>query len=434
MPLKTKQKLQQKQQLKLSADLTQAIELLQYNVMDLKDFLTDKSLDNPFLQVENTHFLESSYDSSYLSDQHQAMIQNIPDKGFTTLKSYLTQQAKLNYRDTPIRDKVFFLIDQLDDSGRLHFDIKAYCSQEREDPTLYQDALALLQELDPAGVGAKDLKECLELQINRDPYAPKSALTLLSLPSEQLQKDHLIKITENTGLELEEVQSALSYLQQLDPYPGHQIQKEATQFTYPDLTIHVQGNTLEWQINQDILPKIKFDLTSFNQIKQACDQDTLVYLNKQAKDFDWLIQALSKREATLGRLAQALIHFQAPFFLKQQSYPLGLNMKDLANYIDVHESTVSRIVQGKYLQFNGRNFPLKYFFPQKLAHTEGVSIDEVKAMIKDLITKENPHFPLSDQAISDILKDEGLPVARRTVAKYRKSLNYPSASHRKALD
>ncbi|PMC57897.1 RNA polymerase sigma-54 factor [Dolosicoccus paucivorans] len=422
------QHLNQSQQVTLTPELQQAVQLLQYNFIDLKDFLYQKATENPFLKVENMdYFFEHS---SRLSDENSPAtqwIEQIPSKKESSLRSYLYDQIVTTYRKTPIRDLMIQMIDEIDPNGYLISTNEQLEEWQQLEHYRFLDALTLIQQLDPPGVGARSLKECLLLQIERDDDAPPLAHEVVEQHFECLFREP----NDQCDRWKEVTPQLITYIQSLTPRPGLAYGENTAEYLYPEIMIHSSKNQISYELNRTMMPRISFDQELFQSYQQQKDDELTAFLKTMKKEFDWLKTSLTAREETLTKLAEAMIYFQKDYLLNQSTVPVALTMKQAAQWMDVHESTVSRLVKNKYIDWNGQTVPLRHFFPTPIAKDSDTTKEMVQHALTELIDHESKDTPYSDQTLSELLKEKGLSVARRTVAKYRQELNIPSATQRK---
>jgi len=293
--------------------------------------------------------------------------------------------------------------------------------------------------LDPPGVGARNLKECLLLQIENDDNAPKNASAIINDDFEAFADRKWEKIAQHLGITLAEIQTVFDYVRTLSPAPGAAYDQSEVGYIIPDLIVSSQGEKIEVKATKYTQPKVEFKQEYYDSLASKNDSEIKDYLAQKQKDYEHLYNDLLQRGQTILRVGQEIISYQADFFLKD-THPLKpLLLRDVAHKLQLHESTISRAVNGKYLQTSFGIFELKHFFSQAVnyqtdASGELVSADAVHKYISELIAKENKQKPLSDQKISDLLKAKQLNVSRRTVAKYREQLKIPSSSKRKRFE
>ena len=296
--------------------------------------------------------------------------------------------------------------------------------------SLIQQALDTLQSLEPAGVAARDLSECLSLQLVRQGTATSAALDIAARFLPELGRKHYAPICRELGLTLEEVHQAERLITALSPRPGQAFQPaEAPVYVRPDVFIVELDGEPQVVLNEYCLPRITLNSYYTRLLQESDERETQVYLRQKMQQAKWLLTSLERRGGTLRRCAQALLETQRPFFTGQTRELTPMKLTSLAQALAVHPSTVSRALHGKYLQCRQGTYPLRYFFNRAVGG--GLSRQAVKQKLLLLVRDEDPRHPLSDQALCELLSGNGAPVARRTVTKYRLELGIGSSRARR---
>jgi len=299
---------------------------------------------------------------------------------------------------------------------------------------LLRRALGWLQHMDPAGVGARDLAECLRLQIGELPNTPtaRAAHVLCGQPLEWIARRDVRRLGQATGLDEETVRAALALLSRLEPKPGRRFAAAEPQVIVPDVIVTVRGTQLDVQLNPAVLPRLRVTDIYAQALRQHRSGD----LQQRLQEARWFIKNLQQRFDTILRVARAIALRQRNFFLHGEVGMRPLVLRDIADELGLHESTISRVTNAKYMATPFGTYELKYFFGSSLATDAGgnASSTAVRALIKQLIAAEDPRRPLSDGQIADLLREQGIECARRTVAKYREALRIPTATLRKTLN
>jgi RNA polymerase sigma-54 factor len=429
------QQQKQIQKLAMTQKLQQSIQVLQFSMEELTDFIENESLENPLLEVVLPNYTANYSKPRTSTGTEMNYLSQIPDSRIS-LFEHLLDQIHLNYRDTYLRTLVLYLVEHIDLNGFLTITLEE--AEKNTGGTTIQllDALTLIQQLDPAGVGARNLQECLMLQTERDNYAPELAYVILEECFTELVDRKWEMIARRFSITMSNVQQVFDYIQSLTPTPGAAFGSTEGLYIIPDLTVKIKDNQITLLSNRNSAPEIKFQQNYFEQMKQSGDKEVLQYLNAKQQDFEWLKKTIQQRGDTIFNVGNEIIQRQQAFFLNSEHPIKPLILKDIAEKLDIHESTVSRAVNGKYLETDFGVFELKTFFSQKLASEEGEdrSTTDVKNSLKQLVSEENKRKPLSDQKIVDLLKAEGVDISRRTVAKYRDGLGIPSSAKRKRFD
>ncbi|MBT2678945.1 RNA polymerase factor sigma-54 [Bacillus sp. ISL-35] len=439
----------QKQTLKLAMtqELTQAIALLQYSAQELAAFLEAKSMENPLLQVDFkniTHF-DSNMDRkrkttkrTFERDQKN-LIEQIGSGESETLEEYL--HAQLNSLKASPEEKLILpvLIENIDENGYLKMGRDDLAKRFGVDEEIIDSAYFKLQSLDPAGIAAGDLQECLLLQLTRQKRTPANQLAITII------RDHFLLFAEKKwkalakilNIELKDIQKVHDEIQKLNPKPGSSFQRGKPAYIVPDVVVKRVGEDLSVSVYDALIPKVSFNDGYYRQLSQHKDQEVNKFLQEKQGDYQWIRRSLEQRKETLMKVSMKIIEKQPDFFLIGPSHLYPMTMREVADELEIHESTVSRTVREKYMQTPCGTYELKSFFTSGVATTENdqASSQTVKAAIENYIKEEDKRKPISDQAIVEMLKDrEGMVVSRRTVAKYRDQLGIPSSSKRKRFD
>ncbi|HPR80834.1 MAG TPA: RNA polymerase factor sigma-54 [Enterococcus sp.] len=428
------QQQKQTQKLAMTQKLQQSIQVLQFSTEELTQFVENQALENPLLDV-----IQPNYTSNYSKPRtstgtEMTRLNQIPDTTIS-LFEHLIDQIHLNYRDTYLRTLVLYLVEYIDLNGYLTISLDEAVEQTGGTPIQLLDALTLIQQLEPAGVGARNLQECLMLQTERDNYALEIAYLILEEYFTELVERKWENIAKKLVISLTDIQKVFDYIQTLTPTPGAVFGSTEGLYIIPDLTVKVDGQQVTVVSNRSGMPEIKFQQNYFEQMTQSGDSEVLNYLKEKQQAFEWLKKTVEQRGDTIYNVGKAIVERQQEFFLNKEHPIKPLILKDISEELAIHESTVSRAVNGKYLETDFGVFELKHFFSQKLASDEGErSTNDVKHRLQTLIDSEDKAKPLSDQKLVELLNDEGIDISRRTVAKYRDLLKIPSSAKRKRYD
>lgn len=368
---------------------------------------------------------------------------------YERLQDHLHRQALALHLSDEERAALYFLIESLDDDGYLtepletlsdafwrqcHPDAGPPGGNAREDAAaLLRRALGWLQAMEPAGVGARDLGECLRLQIGELPNTPaaRAALALCAQPLEWIARRDTRRLAQATGLTEPDVRAGLAVLTRLEPKPGRRFADAERQIVVPDVIVTVRAGVCDVQLNPAVRPRLRVTDVYAQALRGQRHGD----LQQRLQEARWFIKNLQQRFDTILRVAQAIVERQRNFFLHGEVGMRPLVLRDIAEALGLHESTISRVTTAKYMATPFGTYEFKYFFGSGLATDAGgnASSTAVRALIKQLIAAEDPRQPLSDGRIAELLKEQGIECARRTVAKYRESLRIPTASLRKPL-
>ena len=483
MSLVLKQQLKMTQQLLMTPQLQQAIKLLQLSRLELVDTIRQEIEQNPLLEEISPGDTDSEINPNSLSateeasaapesektgeinmDTNSSMQEinweddyaNHYDAGFSFSKethdrSRLTQidfltkktnlQSHLQWQlsDSELNDELVtaaqFVIGNLDQSGFLKVTVEDItreldCSEETA-----RHAIAIVQEMDPAGVAAIDVKESLLLQLKR--------LDLEDTLAAEIIKDHLHTLElKNHGAiakaikrPIKEIQAAIEVITSLNPYPGEQYSDRDVHYIIPDVFIHKVGDEYLIVLNDEGMPRLKVS-SAYEEIVESdsgAPSETKIYIKEKLRDALWLIKSMQQRQRTIYKVVESLLKFQKDFFEKGVKHLKPLVLRDVADDIEMHESTVSRVTTNKYVHTPQGIFELKYFFSTALPQLDGESLaaESIRQQIKTMIKDENLEKPLTDNAISNILAGKNIKIARRTVAKYREQLGILPVKHRR---
>lgn len=425
------QKQQQTQKLAMTQELQQAIQILQFNTEELQDYVETISLENPLFEIVAPKMQSDLMQMHSGGIKEESFIQ-IADHP-VSLFEHLIHQINLNYRDTFIREIMLALVENIDINGYLKVDEENFKAEINATDIQFLDGLTLLQQLDPPGVGARNLQECLMLQTEQDDYAPNLAYLILEESFDEIAKRKFEIIAKKYQLSLAQVQQIMDYIQNLNPFPGAGFGSQDSNFIIPDLTLIRRADELVVLSNKRGQIRLNFQENYFNRLKAQADEETKIYLKEKLQQFEWLNKTMGQRKDTILEVGKIIVQQQAHFFETKQGALKPLMLKDIAKQLSVHESTISRAVNGKYIETDFGIFELRRFFVNKV-NDEDTSADEVKKMIADFVEDEDKRKPLSDQKIVEMLAEREQKISRRTVAKYRDALKIPSSSKRKRFD
>ncbi len=436
-----------RQQLKLTPQLMQSMEVLQMNSQELLEYLGRLTEENPLLEREDVPDFRDAYQELRqkavwidtgipgASFSHEGALpeRGAVDRETESLAAFLRDQLERKRLPKPLLALGNYLAELVDEDGYLAEEDLEGLSELNIPQPLIDEALAMLQGLEPAGVGARSLPECLLLQLdrrgNRDPGLREIVRQFLP----EIGKKYYGPIAKTLGLSLEEVQAAAETIADLDPRPGQAFQPaEQALYVRPDVFVVVEDGKPEIVLNEYYLPKITVSDYYLRLLGSTDEEETRTYLRQKMRQAQWLLDSLSRRGSTLRRCAEAVLEAQLPFFQGRTGELAPMNLRSLASALELHPSTVSRAVRGKYLQCRQGTYPLRYFFNRAVG-PGGHSRQAVKQRILELVAAEDPRRPLSDQRLCALLAEEGVQAARRTVAKYRMELGIGSSAARKRL-
>lgn len=351
-----------------------------------------------------------------------------------TLQEYLLEQF---HCDAPDHLRAFgdFLIHHLDENGRLQTSLPelaaVFGGVTREEA---EQTLRLIQKLDPPGVGARDLKECLLLQITPETPLREMLITLISNHLDDIIQNRLPLIERKTGYSMEAIKTTIEQMRTLNPFPGRGFEKSSVQTITPDLKVE-KGEDGKYRVSliDEYVPQLRLNRRYLRMLEQNPDPATKEFIKRKIESAKWLMEAIEQRYNTLKRVAQAIVDKQTDFLEQGPEYIRPLKMQDIADVVGVHVTTVSRAVDDKHIATPRGIFPLKRFFGggTQTADGEDVAWENIRLKLKEIVDNEDKSNPLSDDDIVTALQQHGLNLARRTVTKYRKALNIPSSRQRK---
>ncbi len=476
MGLELRQQLKLSQNLVMTPQLQQAIKLLQLSRAELLEAVQQELMENPFLEevegviktpdniaqidrngnvteaaeiqatIESTDWADYLGEFSSSSKQSQVReYENAEDEGMAydakhstkpSLSGHLYWQMSLSDFTDAELEVADVILGNLDHVGYLVATTEEL-SDLLEDVSdeFIEHVIKRMQGLDPVGVVARSLQECLEIQLAFFEYTDPILKTIIAEHLEDIQKQRFKPLAKKFSISLEELREYLNIIQSLDPMPGIQFSDSDVQYINPDVYVYQYGDELVVMLNEDGLPHLQLDdiLSAAMEKSGGTDKE---YFQEKKRSAEWLMKSLFQRQRTLFKVAESIVRFQRDFFLKGATSLRPLILREVAEDVSIHESTVSRITTNKYISTAFGLFELKYFFNSAIVMDDGshVGSESVKAFIKRLISDENPQKPLSDEKIVDLLKNElEMNIARRTVAKYRMALGIDSSSKRKQV-
>ncbi|MGA9175550.1 MAG: RNA polymerase factor sigma-54 [Thermoactinomyces sp.] len=441
---------EQRMKMVMTPELRQAIQILQFSASDLWQYITEQMTENPVLELpdleaERLNELEkwlnylqemptSRRRGGYSENQKESVFEPYAaDTG--TLAEELEAQL-FEFDLSPAKRKIcLYLIYNLDERGYLDLDAVHVCKRFLITEERFEECLGVIQAMDPAGVGARSLSECIEIQLKRAANPNPLAIEIARHHLEDVADGRWRKMEQALGAGLEELQAAVDEIKKCNPRPGAGYTGAPTQYVYPDVYIEKVNDEYVVLMNENDVPHLTVN-TYYQQLIRQRDQigeEVEQYLKNWLQSALWLIKGIEQRRDTVYRVAEAIVAKQKEFFDKGVDYLKPLTLKRIAEEVGLHESTVSRATQHKYMQTPKGLFPFRYFFPSGLTTDSGedLSQDSVKKKIKQFISGEDKKNPLSDQKIADLLSREGIRISRRTVAKYRDEMGIASSARRK---
>lgn len=408
----------------ISQGLIHMVNLLQMNRQDLLVYLEEQSMENPLLEVDDAIY-------SYMpSESEENWIEQLEGRK-ESLRDDLMEQLMLESHDPEEMRVLENMIYSLDENGFLREAAPEIAKRCETTEKMVQICRKKIQDLEPAGIGAGDLKECLMIQLRRLPRRNQAAEEIVENYLDLVAKNHISSIARKMGCSVAPVRKACALIQSLNPRPVNGFyEEENIKYILPDFMIWRKGNGLVIEAadrSQDFVGVSRLYLEM-----ESLSPDDASYIREKTKEAEEVIRMLGNRKQTLQKVMETITERQKRFFMEGQKQLKPLSMKDVADQMGIHESTVSRAVSGKYFQCEWGVFPLKYLFVRGTAKDQA-SVDEIKERLRQLIDQEDKKKPWSDMKLQRLLTEEGYKISRRTVAKYRAQMNLKDASGRKNL-
>ena len=369
--------------------------------------------------------------------EHQDDDIDRPEPAPVTLMDHLIEQlhlAPLNDSDKEIGEYILWCID---DAGYLASDVASIADQFHSTPEHVEEILKVIHRFDPLGIGARNLQECLLIQLENESPNDQNAIRMVRDCFEDFTNKRFEKIAKRLEIDLEEVKRMMQHVSRLNPKPGESYLPEAANIIVPDLLVERTEHGFQVILNDWNIPRLRIN-ESYKQLlrsKENINRETREYIRQRLESARWLINSIYQRRSTIIRVMESIVKHQIEFFEKGKEFLKQLILKDIADDVHLDISTVSRVTSGKYVQTEYGVFELKYFFSERMETADGdeVSNKLIKEKIRQIIEKENPKKPLNDQTISAMLSQDGFIVARRTVAKYREQMRLPVARLRRQI-
>jgi len=471
------------QRLVMTPKLQQALKLLQMPTLELQQVLKQEVLQNPLLEevddadiddeepgeseeaaesqseeqearsdeaeepeeseaakkerVEYDDYFESGFgagDGFANEEDREDFVERVP-VAKQSFSDYLMSQLRLVTEDEQTLGIGEYIIGSLDDSGYLTCGLKEIADTFGVTEDAAEKVLAIIQTFDPIGVGARDLKECLLIQLAAKGLSDSLAARIVRDHFEEFKQKKYLDLSKIFKAPLKEIQDQAHIIGSLNPKPGLDILADEPKYVIPDLVVDRVGDRYIVSLNDRNVPRLRISQSYRDELQQNIELDSEAkdFIQSRLKNAKWLIQTIEQRRRTMIKVMEAIVEEQHEFFEKGAAALRPLTLQQVASKINMHESTVSRVTTGKYVQTPRGVYELKFFFSSSLSTEDGeeVSAKSAKIKIKTIIGKEDARRPLSDQKIADILKKDGLIIARRTVAKYREQLGVLPARHRK---
>ncbi len=461
--------IEQSQKLTMTPELIQAIQILQFNSQELETFVQDELMQNPVLEYDSTaeerreqevsksesmdkkeaeeadfdlreKVKEAEYDDiSYRQWEHRKENDEPTFEQFVskeeTLEDYLLLQltfSKLKGNDIKIGR---YMVESIDENGYLTVELSQVAKTFKVSEAHVEKILDVIQTFEPAGVGARTLEECLIIQLASKGLLEDSVEYIILHHLADIGENKLGKVSKETGLTVAQVQMITDLIRTLEPKPGRRFSSgESVKYVVPDVIVEKVDGEYQIVTNETTIPRLMVSSYYMSLAKRATeDAELSKYLNEKYNSALWLIKSIEQRRQTIYNVVAAVVEHQKEFLDKGPKYLKTLTLKQVAEALNIHESTVSRSINGKYMQTPRGVFEIKYFFSSGVTggSGEGMSSNSIKTFIKEIVESEDPKKPYSDQEMVEILSRKGIEISRRTVAKYREGMNILSSSKRR---
>ena len=461
------------QKLILTPSLQQAIKLLPMSTLELSELLNQEMVENPMLEEVPTEELQpveaapekqeekkpdtekkDTWDDQdyeyffgdYLDDGYRPRtpteVKELPPientlSSSASLSDHLLWQLSMQTDDPLVREIGEAIIGNLDDDGTLVATVEELASMGPWAIEEVERALSVIQGFDPVGVAARDLQECLLLQLRHHGHAGTPSERIVSEHMQLLKNHQVPELARKMGLSIDELKPHIELIRHLDPKPGSRHNPSQSQYVIPDVYVVKVEDAYVALLNEEGLPQLRISPVYRRLLDKGTENtdETRAYVKDKFRSALWLIKSVEQRQKTIHKVATSIINFQRDFLDHGIEYLKPLVLRDVASDIGMHESTVSRVVTNKYMHTPQGVFEMKYFFHSGISSSYGDSVSSVtiKQRIRKIIENEDPRKPLSDSKIVSILQREGLELARRTIAKYREELKIPTSNQRKVL-
>lgn len=452
--------LYQEQTLKLvmTPELRQAITILQYSAVDLLGYLQEQATENPVIELQE---VSATYDypkkeeekpmsqvdwkeivgnratGEYSTNKNESTfnpLDHVHGPDSTLFEHLETQLGYVKRLSTTQRKLGMYLIGNLDEKGYLEISLEEISDKLGVSVEEVEDVLTVIQHFDPVGVGARNLEECLLLQLQHNGKDDDAIVSLVQHHLLDLANNRYQRIADALKVTISDVQEMADLVRTLNPRPGAAFYHGETKFVIPDVTVEKVGKEYVVLVNDASAPRLTINSFYEKLLKRENTQDEAQkFIHEKLNAALWLAKSLEQRRLTLMRVTQAIVDLQRDFFEHGVHYLKPMTQKEIAEKVSLHESTISRATNGKYVQTPRGVFELKYFFTSALSTASGdsASSESVKRRIKLMIEQEDRKQPHSDQKLAEMLLKEGIEISRRTVAKYREEMMIASSAKRK---
>lgn len=438
--------IEQTQKLALTPELIQAIQILQFSNQELESYVQEQLLINPVIETAGEKPAEEfelpdpervtdSYRGEYRREEKQQYPYEQHAANDVTLVEHLMFQLQFAPLCASQRKTGKYIIESLDDNGYLTQSRSELAESLDLQPEEIEKVLAVIHTFDPAGVGAENLRECLLVQLASQDRLTELKQRVISEFLEDMAANRLAAIAKKLGMDTDQIQRIADEIRTLDPKPGRAFaSQDETRYITPDVFVEKEDGEYHVIINEGSVPRLMVS-SYYRQVlrESANDRNLAEYLNDRINTANWLIRSIEQRKQTIYNVVSAVVRYQRDFFEYGPKHIKPMTLKQIAEDVGIHESTVSRSINGKYMQSPRGVFEIKYFFTSGVSADggEGMSSNAVKSIIREMVEQEDSKKPCSDQYMADRMQEDGINISRRTVAKYREEMGIPSSQKRK---
>jgi RNA polymerase sigma-54 factor len=478
MSIQQKLHLKLGQKLVMTPSLQQAIKLLPLARLELQTYLAQEMQVNPVLEEAVTQQEDEEYDAESEMKEAEEQAAEKEEKGKengvndtfdyeaffrdyfdlsytpftspeiteypsfentlvnpTSLTGHLEWQLGLSSPPEPINGIAREIIGNLDENGYLKVPLEEISQANGYEMKDVEKALDIVQHLDPIGIGARDLKECLMIQVRHYGYTGTPVETIINEHLDLLRNHNYNELAKKLKCSMDDVELWVDHVKHLDPMPGLKYSSSRPQYVTPDVYVVKVDGDYKIILDDDGIPKLRINPIYRRMMDESNSPETIEYIKDKIKSALWLIKSIDQRQKTIYKVAESIVRHQRSFLDYGIEFLKPLILKTVAEDIGMHESTVSRAVTNKYMHTPQGVFEMKFFFHSSLSNSRGVDVSSlsIKERLKKIIEAENPGKPLSDSEITSIFQKEGLKISRRTIAKYREDMKIPPSHQRRSV-
>ncbi len=467
--------IEQIQKLVMTPELIQAIQILQFNTQELESFIDEQLLVNPLLDTNSPNTAETENQEKQSSNQDQPTNEDHNEKQTANdemdWKEYFKDYDDISYKQKEYRDEsketsyeqyvstditltehlMFqlqfsnddklvkkigrYIIESLNPNGYMTLTVEEIAEHFNVDAEKVDEVLSIVQSFEPFGIAARSIQECLLIQLQQAKIQDENLEAIIREHLNDIAENRLNNISKALNIAVEEIQRYADIIKKFEPKPGRQFSsQEDVKYVIPDVNIEKIDGQYVVVVNDATAPRL-FINSHYRQMLMSSEKESNLskYLTNKLNSALWLVKSIEQRRQTIYNVVKTIVDYQYNFFEYGKKHLVPMTLKQVAEEVGIHESTVSRAINGKYLQSPNGIYEIKYFFSSGVsyAHGQGVASESIKMMIKELLDEENPKKPYSDQRITELLNKKGIDISRRTVAKYREEMNIPSSSKRR---